>query len=104
MAKRDLNQSSTARVPDTWNGYTVRIGIREEYMTAVQYYSSRRERVTAKWNKSWVISELEKFIREKERAEEAEEDGDEEEEGSKQTLPDVITLYIDKKHYRLGQK
>jgi hypothetical protein len=51
MAKRDLNQSSTARVPDTWNGYTVRIGIREEYMTAVQYYSSRREKVTAKWNK-----------------------------------------------------
>jgi hypothetical protein len=107
MAKRDLNQSSTARVtkvPDTRNEYTIRIGTWEEYMTVVQYYSSRREKLTAKWKKSWVISELEKFIQDKRRAEEeAEEDEDKEEEGGNETLLDVITLYIDKTSFRPGQ-
>jgi hypothetical protein len=55
---------------DTTNGYDIRIGSRTEYMTTVQSYSSRREKLTVKWNNSWVFSELDKIFRDKRRAEE----------------------------------
>jgi hypothetical protein len=55
---------------DTTNGYDIRIWSRTEYMTTVQSYSIRREKLTVKWNNSWVFSKLDKIFRDKRRAEE----------------------------------